>query len=134
MKIYTIAIPKIKLFGNHGCYDKEKKDGQLFEISVFIKYQSRFDEKQRESYDDLSMHLNYSNVVAEISNIFNDHRYNLLESLSNDIASHILDFFGSPHTQSCIYIKSINIEIEKFNPEGINVSSVKVGCQVSKDE
>ena len=32
--IYTIKKPQIKLFGYHGCYDKEKKEGQHFEINV----------------------------------------------------------------------------------------------------
>ena len=35
-------IPEIRLYGKHGCYDKEKKEGQLFKIAVFIKYLPEF--------------------------------------------------------------------------------------------
>ena len=33
---FIITIPKLKLFGYHGCYDKEKEEGQEFEINMRI--------------------------------------------------------------------------------------------------
>ena len=123
MKIYTIEIPEIKLYGKHGCYDKEKKEGQLFEIAVFIKYLPQFN-KDADGYDNLEGHLNYSDVELLVSDIFHSKRYNLLESLSNDIASHIAN--------KCL-IEFVNVVIKKSNPEGMEVSCVKVGCEISKN-
>ena len=35
---YIVKIPKVKLFGYHGCYNKEKKEGQQFEISIKVVF------------------------------------------------------------------------------------------------
>ena len=40
LETYTIKIPKLKLFGYHGCYDKEKNEGQEFEIDVKVVFKS----------------------------------------------------------------------------------------------
>ena len=124
MKIYTIEIPEIRLYGKHGCYDKEKKEGQLFKIAVFIKYSPHFN-KDDDDYDNLEGHLNYSDVEVAVSDIFHSKRYNLLESLSHDIASYIANKY---------LIEFVNIVIKKNDPEGMETSSVKVGCEITKDE
>ena len=123
MKIYTIEIPEIRLYGKHGCYDKEKKEGQLFKIAVFIKYLPQFN-KDDDGYDNLEGYLNYSDIEVAVSDIFHSKRYNLLESLSNDIASYIANKY---------LIESVNIVIKKNDPEGMEISCVKVGCEITKN-
>ena len=124
MTLYVIEIPKIQLFGHHGCYNQEKKDGQQFEIAIRITYLSSYD-KTNECYDDLEGHLNYTDIGVIVSDIFHAKRYNLLEALSNDIASYIANKYD---------IKSVNVKIKKFNPDGMNVPYVEVGSQIIKDE
>ena len=123
-KLYTIEIPKITLFGHHGCYDKEKENGQQFEIAIYIKYLPQWN-KNDNRYDNLQSHLNYVDLENIVSNIFHTKRYNLLEPLSNDIASSITNKYD---------IKAINVEIKKNNPEGMKAKYVKVGCEITIDE
>ena len=123
-KLYTIEIPKIALFGHHGCYDEEKEDGQQFEIAVFIKYLPRLNKDDASDVDNLECHLNYSDVADAVCDIFHSKRYNLLESLSHDIASYIANKY---------LIESVNVVIKKNDPEGMEVSCVKVGCKITKN-
>ena len=123
-KLYTIKIPKITLFGHHGCYDEEKENGQQFEITVYIKYLPQWN-KNDDRYDNLKSHLNYADLENMVSNIFHAKRYNLLEPLSNDIASSITNKYD---------IKAVNVEVKKNNPEGMKAEYVKVGCEIFQRE
>ena len=71
-----IRINNIQLFGYHGVDEKEKSDGQPFEIDVEVS--SVYDESIS---DNLYNTVYYSLIYDEITNIFFKRKYNLIEYL-----------------------------------------------------
>jgi len=120
--IYTIKIPQIKLFGYHGCYDKEKKEGQEFEIDVKVVF------KKNVTYNDwrLENSCDYTKIVSAIQRIFEEKRCDMLEELAKNIGNTLFRF-------EWIDAKLVEVNIKKFNPKGMNVPYVEVGCVVSYD-
>jgi len=96
-----IKINKLKLFGYHGVYDEEKKDGQDFQISLTITL------KSKPVDDDIRSAVDYSLIVEDVKETFESKRYNLIESLAMDISDRLmLDQ----------RIKSVSVSVEKINP------------------
>ena len=97
-----INIHKIKLFGYHGVHENEKKDGQDFEISISIKL-----DKLKKIKDDINSTVDYTEIIDKTIGIFHSKRYNLMESLLNDILDEILSISD---------IRSVCVSIKKTNP------------------
>ena len=72
MNTNTFRIPKVKLFGYHGCYDEEKEKGQEFEVEfeIVVVMDSLF-----EGFNSLRDTIDYSKVESEIRRRFNIKRY-----------------------------------------------------------
>ena len=110
---------------------ESNKYGQEFKIAVCIQYTSKVNNsKDSNEYDDLGQYIDYTEVEVLVSNIFNSKRYNLMESLSNDIGSAI----RSTYNNNFVKIWSVNVEIRKNNPDKMKVEHVKVGCKITVDE
>ena len=122
MNTCTIRIPKLTLFGYHGCYDIEKTEGQEFEIDMEVKF-SYEDENIADS-DELKDTIDYVEIVKKVKEEFNKNRNNLLESLASRLAD-------IPYQISCNKILASNIivikvRIKKYNPKGMDVPYVEV--------
>ena len=76
-----ISILNLKIAGNHGVYDFEKKRPGTFEIDVEIFK----DLSILQGKDDLKKTIDYSEVIRVIQKIFNEKRYNLIETLAEKI-------------------------------------------------
>jgi len=100
--MYKFLIKEIKIFGYHGVYDEEIKNGQNFYIT--ISYKNILNKK---STIKLENTIDYSEVVKIVSKRFNFRRYNLMENLSRDIHSDIKNNFN---------VKDLSVEIKKHNP------------------
>ena len=131
---FIITIPKLKLFGYHGCYDKEKEEGQEFEINMRITIQTKntfYDELDlRDSLDNT---LDYTWIASQIEHHFNHKRYNLLEELAYNIAQipasiNVPERLNNPKSHLRDNIASVSVKIKKFNPEGMHVPYVEVEC------
>ena len=120
--IYTIKIPQIKLFGYHGCYDKEKKEGQEFEIDIEIVF------KKNTIYDDWRLENNndYAKIVSAVQLIFEQNRCDMLEELATNIGNKLFRF-------DWIDAEEVKVNIKKFDPEGMNVPYVEVGFIANHD-
>ena len=77
---YKYKIKNLKLFGYHGVFDSEKNNGQDFLLNISYKSQP-----SSIIGDHISNVIDYSNICKDVESIFNSKRYNLLESLANDI-------------------------------------------------
>ena len=97
-----IKINKLQLFGHHGIYDKEKSDGQDFEIDISAKVS-----RPKARNDKLESTVDYTEIMSKAVSVFNSKRYNLLETLIDDMFLAIL---------SDKHIKSAEISIKKINP------------------
>ena len=108
-----IRLKNIKLYGWHGVADKERRTGQQFEIDIEVS--PVYDESIS---DNLHNTVNYSLIYDEITNIFCQRKYNLIEYLANKIATTITDKFN---------VDNCKVVIRKPNaPINGNFDSVEV--------
>ena len=123
--IFTIKIPNIKIFGNHGCYRQEKNNGQEFDVSIKIFLERSISLRGNDTLDST---LDYVDIVNIVRKNFNLYRYNLLEELAIKISEVILHSIeqNKIFIQEKIKITSLNIKIKKYNPIGMNVPNVEL--------
>jgi 7,8-dihydroneopterin aldolase/epimerase/oxygenase len=88
--MHKIRINNIKLFGYHGLLESEKHTGQVFEIDIEVIT----DFSKSFLNDDLRFTINYAETFDIVRNVFNNQRYNLIESLANEISESILNQNG----------------------------------------
>ena len=124
---YTIRIPKLKLFGYHGCYDEEKEKGQEFEIEVEITITpSDIDRLWDEHINPLKLEdmIDYSEVENKIKHTFNIRRYDLLEQLAAEISA--APYGVAIGRQIHSEITSVSVTIRKNNPMGMSVPYIEL--------
>ncbi len=86
-----IVIEDLKVYGYHGVYEQEKKEGQTFLVNAVLD--TSFAEAARS--DDLSNTVDYGNVCLYIKKFFTENRHDLLEKVVDDLAKELmLDFPG----------------------------------------
>jgi len=108
-----IRINNIQLFGYHGVDEKEKSDGQSFEIDIEVSLV--YDEAISDNLQDT---VDYSLIYDEINDIFSQRKYNIIEYLANQIATTITDKFN---------VNNCKVLIRKPNaPINGNFDSVEV--------
>ena len=115
---FAIKIPKLKLFGYHGCYAEEKDKGQEFELEMVITIIPQ-------KIDALLNTIDYVEVETEIKKTFNDVRYDLLEDLSANISS-IPYKLTDPASRLYKEIYSVSVTIRKNSPQGMSIPYVEV--------
>ena len=84
--IMIIKINEMKLFGYHGLYDVEKENGQDFVINIAVELAY-----QAESYDSIDSAVDYVEIAKIAKEIFNNDRYNLIETLAVEISNSIME-------------------------------------------
>ncbi|MHB1347211.1 MAG: 2-amino-4-hydroxy-6-hydroxymethyldihydropteridine diphosphokinase [Candidatus Humimicrobiaceae bacterium] len=102
--IFKIFVKNLKLFGYHGVNPEEKIKGQYFIFNVEINI-------LKDSFkgnDDLSQTVNYSEVVRLIKEINSANKFDLIETLAEEISFKI--------SGMSLLIKKIKTRIEKINP------------------
>ena len=114
-----IKINKLSLFGYHGLLDKEKNEGQDFIVNISAEIKNYPEMDYTEEYTD------YRRIMEKIVQVFNSKRYNLIETLANDIANKIL---------SDKNIRFVEISIQKPNaPINHTFESVEVIGKFNND-
>ena len=123
--IFTIKIPNIRIFGNHGCYTQEKNNGQEFDVSIKIFLERSISLRGNDTLDST---LDYVDIVNIVRKNFNLYRYNLLEELAIKISEVILHSIeqNKIFIEEKIKITSLNVKIKKYNPIGMNVPNIEV--------
>ena len=139
----TIRIPKIKLFGYHGCYDQEKKEGQEFEINMEIVLSIEYPISKNYPMveDGLEAVFDYTKIVEAIKITFEGRRVNLLETLCEKICcipealreeekrrwDEIGEWDDVPQSWMHNYkLASVRTRIKKLNPLGMDIPYVEV--------
>ncbi len=112
---YDILINKLEFFGFHGVLEEEKRLGQKFIISGKLTVNSPDALKE----DNCEKTVNYSEVCHLIGEIVEKERFNLIESLGDEIARRILLEFP--------LVDSVTIQVDKpWAPIRLNVENVAV--------
>lgn len=96
-----ITISGIEFFAYHGVLESEKKSRQLFTADCSFEIDTSL------CNDNLDRTVNYADVTTEIVSFATEHRYDLIETLSNNLAKDILLKFS--------LIKNVTITIHKPN-------------------
>jgi dihydroneopterin aldolase/2-amino-4-hydroxy-6-hydroxymethyldihydropteridine diphosphokinase len=123
--MYKIFVKNLKLFGYHGVNPEEKINGQdfIFNVSLHLKENCKIPDIAVN--DNISDTVNYSEIVKIIKKVNCAKKFDLLETLSRQIAQKILEF--SP------LIFKVKVKVEKPNPPiKEDLESVGVVCRLEK--
>jgi dihydroneopterin aldolase len=83
-----IELHGLEVFGYHGAYEEEQRNGQLFLWDV------QLDVGDRGADDSLARALDYTDVAAKIRELSDAHRFNLLEALATSVADALYEEFA----------------------------------------
>ena len=81
-KLFRYKIKNLELFGYHGLYNDEINNGQIFILNIDYSMYLDIDNIRSDKIDNL---VDYTHVLNQIEKIFNNKRYNLLESLIDEM-------------------------------------------------
>ena len=113
-----IKINEIQLFGYHGLYEEEKENGQNFIISLSI------DIDYMDKNDIIDKTIDYTKILNEVKDTFNQKRYNLIESLAVAISDNLMRIKK---------INSLDISIKKESPPiDAKLNSVEVNLRKTR--
>lgn len=116
----TIKIINAKFYAYHGVLDHEKDYGNEFQIDVELNC----DLSSLNDTDDLKKTVNYHSVYKLMEKIFNEKKYNLIETLNQEICRGILENFP--------LVSSVRVSIRKPNaPLGI-IDAVEVTNELKR--
>ena len=105
-----ITLEKLEIFANHGVYDFEKENGQVFYIDVTYLV----DEPKN---DDISCTVDYGKVAEEIYDFTTKRNYDIIEKLASDLATNLLTKFN---------MQSVTLTVNKPNaPIKLKFENVK---------
>jgi dihydroneopterin aldolase len=108
-----IELHGLEVFGYHGAYEEEQRNGQLFLWDV------QLDVGDRGADDDLERALDYTHVAAKIRELSDGRRYNLLEALASSVADALYEQFAP---------KRLKLRVRK-QPAGLGVEYSAVSVQ-----
>jgi dihydroneopterin aldolase/2-amino-4-hydroxy-6-hydroxymethyldihydropteridine diphosphokinase len=81
-----IFVERLKAYGYHGVYEYEKSRGQYFFVSLELTLESCF----FDTADELDCTVNYAEVCESVASIVKESRFDLIESLAENIAKTLL--------------------------------------------
>lgn len=85
-----IALTGLRVFGHHGVFDHERRDGQEFIVDARLYV----DTAAAAARDDVADTVHYGEVAERIAAIVAGEPVNLLETLAQRIADAVLTFAG----------------------------------------
>lgn len=113
-----IFIRELEFIGYHGVFEEEKKLGQKFLISLELNT----DLRNAGVNDDIEKTTHYGFVSKTVEEVFFSKKYDLIESLAEDIARQILLNYK--------YISKVKLEVKKpWAPVGIILNNVSISIE-----
>lgn len=100
-----VELKGLEVWGCHGAYEQEQRDGQLFLFDV------RLDVGDRGADDDLAGAVDYTLVAARIRALSDERRFDLIEALATHVADVLYADFAP---------KRIELRVRK-QPAGLGV-------------
>jgi dihydroneopterin aldolase len=115
-----IHIEQLEVFARIGVPDKERATPQRLTVSITLWPK----QDTRDSGDQIGRTVNYSAVAEETKSFARDQSVNLIETLADRLAMHLLGSFA---------IQKIEIELRKFALPDAKYASVTVTRTASVD-
>ncbi|MDY6065907.1 MAG: 2-amino-4-hydroxy-6-hydroxymethyldihydropteridine diphosphokinase [Finegoldia sp.] len=84
-----LSIKDLEIYANHGLYEAEKELGQKFLLSVDIDY----DMKEVATNENLDFSIDYGALAKDLTRIFREKTYDLIETLAYRIIAYIFDSY-----------------------------------------
>lgn len=110
-----IHLEKLVVYAHHGYFEEEAKLGQKFMVTLTL-YQSFQSSAQR---DDLTQTTHYGIVAEAVTEFLTHHRYRLLESCAEKLASFLFDRFPA--------VSALDLRLHKpWAPIGLPIEDVWV--------
>lgn len=100
-----VELKGLEVFGRHGAYEEEQRDGQLFLFDV------QLDVGDRGADDDLASAVDYTLVAARIRAVSDERRFDLIEALATHVADVLFAEFAP---------KRLRLRVRK-QPAGLGV-------------
>jgi dihydroneopterin aldolase len=82
-----VELRGLEVFGRHGAYEEEQREGQVFLFDV------QLDVGERGADDDLAQAVDYTTVAARIRELSDGRRFDLLEGLATYVADVLVEEF-----------------------------------------
>jgi FolB domain-containing protein len=107
--IDRIHIEQLEVHGRVGVADSERAQPQRLSLNVTLW------SKIAELHDDIANTVNYSAVAESVKDFVGHHDYKLIETLAEEIATHLLAQFN---------LRKVEVEVRKFVLPDANYVSV----------
>jgi len=82
-----ISLTGLKVFGRHGVYEHERREGQDFVVDLVL----RLDTRPAAASDDVADTVHYGELAEQVAGIVGGDPVDLLETLADRIARHVLE-------------------------------------------
>ncbi len=92
----NISLRGISGYGNHGVYQAERDEGQIFIADIDIWIPEPVD-------DDVSTTADYSHIAAQVVELIESDPVNLIETLAARIADRILNDLETGSVRVCVH-------------------------------
>ena len=81
----TIQVEGINVYGTHGVYDQEKKNGQDFRVDLLVELKENILNFENYKYESFDNTINYENLVNEVINVSDNNSFDLIETFAYEI-------------------------------------------------
>ena len=108
-----IHIEQLEVFGHVGVPESEREKTQRLSVSITLWPRRQKDDLR----DDVTNTVDYSKVCQESKRLVTEHSPRLIETLADNIASHLLKTFA---------IELVKVEVRKFVLTDAAYASVRV--------
>ena len=118
----TIRVKNLKIPARHGVYDFEKDKDGLFELDIELKLEL----KKPGHSDRLEDTINYNDLVNNVTEIFTEKDYNLIEAVCEEVCKSLLITFPldqvivrirKPHAPIMASLDTVEIEMVRKREE-----------------
>jgi dihydroneopterin aldolase len=117
-----LTLNNIQFYANHGVRSEEQTLGGRYQVDIDLYYS----DKTAVLSDDVQNALNYEEIVYSINEIVNGDSYSLIETLSYEIASELMDKFSA--------IEKLSVRLRKLTvPIRHIIDYVEVERSMSRD-
>ncbi|MEJ1154422.1 dihydroneopterin aldolase [Microbacterium marmarense] len=116
-----IALTGLTVFGNHGVYDSERREGQNFIVDLTMYVDTR----AAAASDDVRDTVHYGEIAQRVADIVAGEPVNLLEALAERIAVSLLTIerigrvrvtLHKPNAPIALSFDDVSVSIERAKP------------------
>jgi dihydroneopterin aldolase len=101
-----VELQGLEVFGHHGAYPEEQRDGQVFLFDVQLEV------GDRGANDDLAEAVDYTEVAAAIRELSAAQRFDLLEALATRTAELLYERFKPEHVLLRVRKRPAGLDVE----------------------